>query len=151
MTLRSMHDAVQTIGRAVGIADLAPNAAGAFELVFFDQLPVYFQEVGDSELEVQLRLGDDAPRPGEDLAKAMLQANLDLRRGRLAMEPGSGRLVYCGRVNIAQHDAGSLMQAVSAIIREGAEWRMGGLAALAARVAARQSTESVLFETLIRV
>ena len=52
MKIRSMHDAVQIIGRAVGVSDLAANATGAFELVFFDQLPVYFQIVGDTEVEV---------------------------------------------------------------------------------------------------
>ena len=149
MTIRTMHDAVQIIGRAVGIADLAPNASGAFELVFLKQLPVYFQVIGDTEIEVQIRLGE--PRLGEEMLVAMLAANLDLRRGRLAVEPGGDRVVYCGRVNIAQHDAKSLMTAVSAIISEGAAWRLEDFAALGQSVASRQSTASVLSETLIRV
>lgn len=151
MTIRTMHDAVQIIGRATGIADLAPNAAGAFELVFLGQMPVYFQVVGDTEIEVQLRLGDRDQRLDGPMLVAMLAANLDLRRGRLAVEPGGDRVVYCGRVNIAQHDAKSLMAAVTAIIREGATWRLEGFAALGRTVARGQSTASVLSETLIRV
>lgn len=151
MTIRTMHDAVQIIGRAVGIADLAPNAAGAFELVFLGQLPVYFQVVGDSEFEVQVRLGENGAQLDGPMLKAMLATNLDLRCGRLALEPGGDRVVYCGRVNIAEHDAKSLMAAVTAIIREGAAWRLEGFALLGQRVAAGQSTSGVLSETLIRV
>lgn len=151
MTIRSMHDAVQIIGQSVGIADLAPNSAGTFELVFFDQLPVYFQVVGDTEVEVQLRIAEDTARPGEALLQAMLAANLDLRRGRLAIEPQSDRVVYCGRVNIAHLDSASLMAAIRAIIREGAAFRLEGFAALSRQVAAGHSTADVLSETLIRV
>ena len=151
MKLRSMHDAVQIIGRAVGVSDLAANSTGAFELVFFDQLPVYFQIVGDTEVEVQLRLGDDGPRLSEAVMQAMLAANLDLRQGRLAVEPGGDRVVYCGRVNIAQEDEGSLVRSVMAIIREGADWRLQRFNALMSAVAASQSTAHVMSETLLRV
>lgn len=151
MKIRSMHDAVQIIGRAVGVSDLAANAAGAFELVFFDQLPVYFQIVGETEIEVQLRLGDDGPRLNEDLMQAMLAANLDLMQGRLAVEPGGDRVVYCGRVNIAQEDERSLVSSVMAIIREGADWRLQHFNALMGTVAASQSTAHVMSETLLRV
>jgi hypothetical protein len=150
MPIRSMHDAVQTIGRAVRIDDLAPNAQGAFELVFFDQLQVYFQEVSDTELEVQLRLGE-GQRLGPDLMQAMLAANLSLRHGRLALEPGTDRVVYCGRINISQLGSDTLMPAVTAIIREGAAWRLETFADLGRDVAALHSTADVMSETLIRV
>ncbi len=151
MKIRSMHDAVQIIGRAVGVSDLAANAAGAFELVFFDQLPVYFQIVGDTEVEVQLRLGDEGTRLSVAVMQAMLAANLDLRQGRLAVEPGGDRVVYCGRVNIAQEDERSLVSSVMAIIREGADWRLQRFNALMDTVAASQSTAHVMSETLLRV
>lgn len=151
MTIRSMHDAVQLIGRAAGIADLAPDAHGAFELVFLDQLPVFFQIVGDTEIEVALRMEDGTVRLNDDLIMAMLAANLDLRHGRLAIEPGGDRIVYGGRINIAAQSATTLLPAVTAIIREGASWRLERLAALGHDVASRQSTADVLFETLIRV
>ena len=151
MKIRSMHDAVQIIGRAVGVSDLAANAAGAFELVFFDQLPVYFQVVGDLEIEVQLRLGDDGPRLSEAVMQAMLAANLDLRQGRLAVEPGGDRVVYCGRINIAQQDERTLVSTAMAIIREGADWRLQRFNALMSAVAASQSTAHVMSETLLRV
>ena len=151
MKIRSMHDAVQIIGRAVGVSDLAANAAGAFELVFFDQLPVYFQVVGDLEIEVQLRLGDDGPRLSEAVMQAMLAANLDLRQGRLAVEPGGDRVVYCGRINIAQQGERTLVSTAMAIIREGADWRLQRFSALMGTVAASQSTSDVMSETLLRV
>lgn len=151
MTIRNMHDAVQAIGRAVGINDLAPNSSGAFELVFVKQLQVYFQVVSDTEIEVQLRMGEGGPRLAADALSAMLAANLDLRRGRLAIEPGTDRVVYCGRVDIAQHDGPSLIAAIKAIIQEGAAWKLEHFETLLGDVAARNSTSSVLSETLIRV
>lgn len=151
MTIRNMHDAVQIIGRAVGIADLAPNAGGAFELVFMDQLPTYFQVIGETEIEIQLRLGEEGERLTDALLEAMLAANLDLRHGRLALEPGSDRVVYCGRVNIEHFDAKSLMPAVAAVIREGAAWRLEEFARLVKAVAAGQSTAGALSESFIRV
>lgn len=151
MTLRTMHDAVQIIGRAVGIGDLAPNAAGAFELVFFGQLPVYFQVVGETEIEVQVRLGDGDLRLTTPLMQAMLAMNLDLRHGRLAVEPGTDRVVYCGRVNIANHVAASLLDAVQSAAREGLRLRLDGFDALRGRVAAGQSTADMFHESLVRV
>lgn len=151
MTIRSMHDAVQIIGQAVRVADLAPDAGGAFELVFFDQLPVYFQVVGDSEMEVQLRLGESGQQVSGDLAEALLAANLTLRHGRLAMEPGRERLVYCGRINTAHHDSKTLVAAVTAIIREGAALRLEGFAALLRDAEGRHSTENMFSDSLIRV
>ena len=151
MTIRNMHDAVQAIGRAVGMADLAPDASGAFELVFVKQLQVYFQVVGDNEIEVQLRLGDSVGRLGPNVLLAMLSANLGLRRGRLAVEPGTDRVVYCGRVDITLHDGPSLVAAVKAIILEGAAWKLEGFELLQGEAAARSSTSAVLSETMIRV
>lgn len=151
MTLRNMHDTVQVIGRAVGIPDLAPNANGTFELVFLGQLSVYFQVVGDTEIEVQLRLGDTGQRLSSEMMTAMLAANLDLRRGRLAVEPGTDRVVYCGRLNIEHHSADTLMSAVTAIIREGADWKLQGFADLGNAIAASQSTAGVMSEGFIRV
>jgi hypothetical protein len=151
MTINYMHDAVQSIGRSVGVNDLTPNAAGAFELVFFNQLSVYFQIVGETEIEVQIRLGDGELRLTTDLMEAMLAANLGLRRGRLSLEPGMDRVVYCGRINTAHHDAASLTTAVMAIVREGLQLRLEGFDRLRAEVAARQSTADVLSETLMRV
>ena len=83
--------------------------------------------------------------------QAMLAANLDLRQGRLAVEPGGDRVVYCGRVNIAQEDERSLVSSVMAIIREGADWRLQRFNALMGTVAASQSTAHVMSETLLRV
>lgn len=150
MGLQNMRDAVQIIGRATGLADLAPNASGAFELIFLGKLPVYFQVVGDNEIEIQIRLQDRQPLTSA-MMTAMLAANLDLRHGRLAVEPGGDRVVYCGRLNIASHDQKTLMPAVTAIIREGGALRIEGFAALGQKVAAANSTAGVLSETLIRV
>jgi hypothetical protein len=151
MTISNMHDAVQIIGRAVGLPDLAPNAAGAFELVFFGQVPVYFQVIGEEALEIQLRLGERGQPLSPEVLDAMLAANLSLQHGRLAVEPGSDRVVYCGRVPAVGGPAGGLMPRVTNVIREGAAWKMERFASLLQDVGGKLDTSGVLSETLLRV
>jgi hypothetical protein len=143
-----MHDAVQAIGRAAGISGLTPNANGVFELVINKVLPVYFQEVGEAELEVQVRLDELESRLDSAMIDALLAANTTTRAGRFALEPNSNKVVFGGRLNISAYDKDSLLRAVDAIIVEAANWKLDGENQLRAM---HSGSQDVMSETLIRV
>lgn len=126
MAFDTLHAAIKAIAARTGLHDLAPNADGVFELVVADRLPVFFQIVGDAELEVQVRLPDLEARLNTALVGALLRANLEARFGRFSLEPGTNRVVFGGRIAVVSHDEAGLMRRIDAIIREGAHWNGSG-------------------------
>ncbi len=151
MALENMRDAVQAIGRRTGITDLTPNADGVFELVIGGFLPVFFQDVGETELEVQIRVPGLENTLNNDMMSALLRANLDTQHGRFGLEPGTNKVVFGGRINVTSHNEDSLMRTIDAIIKEGASWNGNGLEALKQDARAGSGSENVMSETLMRV
>lgn len=151
MAFSTMREALKALADRTGQAALEPNAAGAVELVIAGRLPVYFQVVGETELEVQIRLPELESAMNMSMVSALLEANLHTAHGRFALEPGTNKAIFGGRINVTGHDAETFMKAIDAIIKEGARWNGSGAKLLEGFALRGSGSADVMNETLLRV
>lgn len=150
MGYNNMHDAVQSIGKMVGIDGLAPNSGGCFELIMNDVLPVYFNVVDDDTLEVSVRLPLLEHQLNGAVMEGLMAANGTEAEGRLSVEPGTERVLFGSRIFIGQYDEEGLSSRLNAFAQSAAAWAARKSRALL-EMPATQGSGDVLSDTAIRI
>jgi len=111
------HEALQALAQAAGLPQLRSNARGVAELAFGQgAVSIYLTAVEDGQLEVSMRLpGMQAGAPMQDW---LLAENGRRHFGRLALEPGTDRVVFCHRLHLDAATPATLTAAVNRTFRE---------------------------------
>lgn len=120
----TLHEALSALAQAAGLPRLSTNAAGVAELVLGGGVvSIYLMAVEEDQIEIAIRL--EALRGSDELLDWLLAENGRRRFGRLALEPGGDRVVFCHRLHLAHQTPATLAAAVDRAFREVAALEAG--------------------------
>lgn len=149
--MQSLHDALQVIARATGLASLEFGANGFAELVIGDGvLSIYLGRAGDSQIELSARIAAFDRAPGPELALLLLEENGRRSFGRFGVE--DDRTVVLGhRIDAGAATPDALVAALNAFVREVVRLERGGAAALIARAERHRAAAPLPEEAVLRL
>ena len=149
--MKSLHEALQTLARGARLDSLDANADGFVELVFGDQmLSLYIKLADDSQIELSARIDAFDQDLSPELAMALLDENGRRLRGRLAVD-GTGAIVLCQRLDVAELDEKALIAAAEAFLREVLLLEAKGAADLRARAEQYRTKVDMPDEAMLRL
>ena len=123
--MQSVDHAIETLATALKLPGLALNAQDHVEIVVEDLVRIDLLKVSDTELELSTALPDLEGLITPARMQAMLNANCvgaATGAGRLALDPATGRPLYCQRLNVARLDAAGLEVAMMEYTRAALFW-----------------------------
>jgi hypothetical protein len=149
--MQSLHDALQVIARAAGLASLDFGANGFAELVIGDGvLSIYIGRAEESQIELSARIRafDGPVTPA--LALLLLAENGRRTFGRFGVE-GDRTVVLGHRIEVGLATPESLLADLNAFLREVVRLERGEAAALKARAERHTGGAFVPEDMLLRL
>ena len=123
--MRGLDQAIAELGRLVGLADLALDDDGNVGLLFDGAMPVNVTRIDDTAMEFWSPIEDVAADGDAGLLGYLLTAN-HLGEGtgaaRIALQPESGDIVLCERVEIAGLDPAALERRFVEFVKHAIYW-----------------------------
>ena len=124
--MHSIDQAIDELGRIVGLPDLAFDAEGNLSLLFDETMPVNIARIDETSMELWTTLDDIGRESDVKLVRHLLSANhLGRNRtgaARLALQPGGGSFLLCERFEIAGLDAATLERRFSDFVENAFYW-----------------------------
>ena len=139
--MHSIEQAIDEIGRIVGLPKLAFDAAGNLSLLFDGSVSVNVARIDENAMEFWTTLDAIVPRGGNGdavLMKRLLAANhlgTETGAARLGLQPGGGAFLLCDRIEIAGLDAGTLEARLAGFVEQAFRWSAPGAAGAAVTAA----------------
>lgn len=103
------ENALQILARNAGLGRASFNAEGAAEIVFAEALSIFITRIHEGEMELSCLLPELDGATDKESLSAMLYQNARLPIGRIALEPGSHRALYCARLVLGRCDEAGLV------------------------------------------
>lgn len=123
--MHSIDQAIDELGRIVGLPDLAFDAEGNLTLLFDGTLPVNIARIDETAMELWTTLDHIGRDTDPALLRHLLAANhFGERTGaaRLALQPGGGAFLICERIEAAGLDAARLETRFTAFVEQAFHW-----------------------------
>lgn len=123
--MHNIDQAIDELGRIVGLPDLAFDGQGNLSLLFDGTMPVNIARIDEKTMELWTTLENIGTDTDTRLLKYLLASN-HLGEGtgaaRLGLQPGGGDFVLCERIEAAGLDAATLEARFSEFVKHAFHW-----------------------------
>ena len=123
--MHNIDQAIEELGRLVGLPDLAFDGQGNLSLLFDGTMPVNIARIDEKAMELWTTLDNIGTDSDPHLMRYLLTAN-HLGEGtgtaRLALQPGGGDFVLCERIEAAGLDTATLDTRFTAFVKHAFYW-----------------------------